>query len=713
MDRVFNMIKSSGKCSFKSIKNRIDIDESELVNILNKLKLEGKILQQGDKYILFPKDLFLGTVIVSLTGRYYVLYNDTKIMIDGNSIDKIRLNDTVSFKINDKNEAEIVTIVDRKLDTTTCEVVIINGKKWLIPFGKNDYFSFSRKIMDTLYEGDIILVKKNNHEFDYDNYEFIKKVGRRDDPTCEELATAIEYGFDNEYNDKYMKEVNALPTDVSKEETIGRADFRRQKAVTIDGANTKDMDDSLFAELLENGNIRLYVHIADVSHYVKIGSEIFKRACEKTTSLYLNNTVFHMLHPILAKGICSLNPNVDRLTKTVIMDIDKDGKIVNYEIKKSVINSKMKMVYEDVDKLLKGDKSTPKEYYEFKKELFTLYDVAARLEKRFVGTNGKLTFANDKDNISYNSDGSIKNITNVDDSISRKIVENTMIAANMCVAEFVFKRGFPMIFRVHEFPDLKVLNDAITALRKQGYNVRPIRDNTPQALQKVLNVLSKYKGFNVLSQMIVMTLKRARYSVENLGHYALGLLFYCHFTSPIRRLADLLVHMILDLILKDYHKIDEETIAMYEELFKQLAYDASRMERQADAAERFARRKSILKKLEKNKDEIYEASVVELGSRIKLIIDGVLTSIKARDLDQVFAYNRRKKFYYDRDTMERIKIGTKLSVKLTNVSSIGDMFNVKVIGLAPSEKEEIVETLRKAQNIEIEGTFRQIVYGLS
>ena len=406
-----------------------------------------------------------------------------------------------------------------------------------------------------------------------------------------------------------------------------------------------------------------------------------------------------MLHPKLAKGICSLNPGVDRLTKTVVMDIDKDGKIVDYKVQKSVINSKMKMVYEDVDEVLKESKKAPPEYLNFKKEIFTLYDAAMRLEKRYTYHNGKLTFASNEMEYVYNSDGSIKRQFPRESSLSRKIIENLMIAAGITVAEFISNLGFPMVYRVHEFPNIEEINNALIALRKQGYKTRILRDNDPHSLQKVLNNLSMQSGFNVISQMIVMKLKRARYSIINLGHYALGLLMYCHFTSPIRRLADLLVHTILDVILEHHEKIDKETIKMYEELFKNLAKHASDMERQADAAEHLASRKSVLHKLEKNMDQVYEANVVEVGSRIMLSIDGVLTSIKAHDLDSVFAYNRKKKYYYDRETNERIRVGTTLAVKLKSVSAYGEIFNVSVIGLADiketNEVDKKVKTLSR------------------
>lgn len=696
-ERIIDLIKEqNGKMTFRKLTKKIDIDTDELKKILKELKLDGKILQLEDKYMLFPNDLNMGIVSVSSFGNKYIFHNGEKVLLSSNFFDTCLLHDTVSFKINKRGEAEIVSIIDRQLGKMTSEVIDDNGKK-VIKANNGDMVNLDKEITDSLFVGDIILVEAiPSDTVGYNNYTFIRKLGRRDDPGIDDMAIALNYGFDNEYSDEYMEEVYALPTEVSDSDLVDREDYRNQASFTIDGAYTKDMDDGVYGEMLDNGNIRIYVHIADVSHYIKMDSKIFERACEKTTSLYLNNTVFHMLHYIISNGICSLNPNVDRLTKTVVMEIDKNGNIVNYDIQKSVINSKKKMVYDDVDEIIMNN-NVPEGYKEFEKSLYILYDAALRLEKRYVLKNGKINFANNELDIKYNSDGTIKSIDFMQESVARKIIENLMIAANETVANWFYAMEIPTVYRIHEYPNLAKVNNVIMELNHSGYNIKPIKDiSDSKSMQKILNVLANYQEYPIISGMLVMTMQRARYSTENLGHYALGLDAYLHFTSPIRRLADLLVHTMIDLVLVNYEKLNLETLNKYEELLEDLASKASQMERQADAAEKIAERRLILKTLEKNIDDIYEATIIEVGKKIKIRVEGVDTYINSHELDNVFTFDNKRKIYYDKDTGVHIKLGTKILVKLRNVSAVNDSYNVTILGI--SEHNDIKKKTLKKDN---------------
>ena len=693
-ERIIEIIKNSaGKVTFKKLSKQLTIDDCELRQLLQELKSAGQILQKDNTYTLFPEDLRIGTISLSSFGNKYIFYAGEKISVAADFFDACLLHDTVAFTVNKRGEAEIVSIVERTLGKMTCEVISEDGKK-MVKSSHGDDVDLAKEILDTLFPGDIILVNAQPSDVvGYNNYEFIKKIGRRDDPEIDDLAIALNYGFDNDYSPEYMEEVYKLPTEVSESELAGRVDYRQQRCFTIDGAYTKDMDDGVYGEMLENGNIRVYVHIADVSHYIKMGSKIFERACEKTTSLYLNNSVFHMLHYIIANGICSLNPSVDRLAKTVVMEIDQNGNIVDFDIQKSVINSQKKMIYEDVDELIMHG-NIPAGYEKFQKELYVLYDAAVRLEKRYVFKNGKINFASNELDKTYTADGKISHIELRHESASRKMIENLMIAANETVATWLSKMEIPTLYRVHEFPNLEKVNNVLEELRKNGYTVKPIKDiSNSKSMQKILNVLSGYQEYPIISGMLVMTMQRARYSVENFGHYALGLDAYLHFTSPIRRLADLLVHMMCELVLIDYEKLTPDVLGHYEEMLKELGSKASRMERQADAAERLAEQRLILKTLEANIGNIYEATIIETGKRIKIRIDGVDTFISCYQLDDVFAFDRTRKIYYDRDTGLHVKIGAKILVELKSVSSINGSYRVIVLGMA--EHNEVKKKLLK------------------
>ena len=694
MNEVLKIIKeNNGNITFKNILNKVNIPRDELLDIIKKMKLDGIILQVGNKYQIFPKDLKIGNVTITSNGRKYIYYNNEKISIVSNFLNDLILNDTVSFKLNKDNEAEVVTLIDRPLGRMTCEIKEIDGKKMVIPFHNGINFKFNNKILDTLYDGDIIVIEViPENIYELPEAKFISKLGRKDDPLIDDVAIALNYGFDNVYDEEYLHELEKYPTYVTDEDILDRVDYRNQHSFTIDGVNTKDMDDGVYGEKLDNDIIRVYVHIADVSHYVKPNSKVFERACDKTTSLYMNNSVFHMLHHIISNGICSLNPHSDRLTKTVIMDIDKDGNIVNYEIVKSVINSKKKMTYPDVDEVIMKNNVLP-EYAPFEKELYILYEAALRLEKRYVNELGKLNFHNNELSITYNEDGTIKKVANKENSLSMKIIENLMIAANETVANWFLTIDMPCVYRVHEFPNIDKVNNVIDSLNKSGYKIRQIRDvDNPKSMQNVLKILSGYEEFPIISQLLVMAMQRARYSVDNLGHYALGLPAYLHFTSPIRRLPDLLVHMMIDLIMINPEKITPEYLSEVTDKLKELAGHASKMERQADMAEAIAERREILHALARNKNAEYTASVIELGKKVKLRVEGVETEIDSHLLNKVFGYDSKRKRYYDRETGSHLKIGSKVLIKITSVDSINDNFTVQILGMPYKEEKKKVLT---------------------
>lgn len=679
-DKIYNIIIKTGKISLKKLIKKTGISEEEIKKIIKELKLDGYILELDNKYIPFPDDCYLGTIIETSSLRKYIEFNGQKIAISSDFYFDVILNDLVCFKLNQDNEADIVSIVDRPLSKMTCEVVNKNGKLNIIPYRQGIRVKLNKEDQNKLLDGDIILVSIPDGEIgEYYENKLIKKIGRRDDPYIQDRLIAINYGFDDDYSDEYLEEVSNMPNEVCDDDLNDRVDFRNQNCFTIDGKYTKDMDDGIYAEKLDNDIIRVYVHIADVSHYVKRDSLVFNRACEKGTSLYMNNSVFHMLHYIISNGICSLNPNVDRLTKTVIMDIDKDGKVINYDIVKSVINSKKKMVYDDVDFIL-NDMYIPYGYENFTNELKILNEAAIRLEKKYK-LNGKIDFANTELSMNYNDDGTINSINEPVNSPASKLIENLMICANETVAKWLFYMEMPTIYRIHELPELKKINELISTLNKQGYNIKYINNvDNPESLQIVIDKLRNYEGFNTLSQLFVMTMKRARYSVDNLGHYALALPAYLHFTSPIRRLPDLVVHMMCDFILTGYQDLENIDYNNLETKLNELAVHASTMERLADSAEAEANKRLIIDKMDTLIGEELEATVCELGKKIRIKLFDIDTYIDCKKLGENFIFDSKRKQFFDINTNQCIGIGSKIIVRLTSVNKFNNTFKIKLLG---------------------------------
>lgn len=681
-EKILILIKERNeKISFKELKNKLEIDTITLENLLLELKLDGKVLQVGNKYSLFPDGILIGDVSTTLSGNKVIFYNDEKIPIATNFFDAILLNDVVAFRINEHHEAEVVSVIDRRIKNITCEVVIEDGVKKVIPYHKGIKVNLDKNDMKELLDGDIILVDIDiNNDDEYCNAILVKKLAIKDSPNRKEIEIAINYGFDNDYSDEYMDELSKIPKNTLGEDLSNRTDYRNMVAFTIDGANTKDMDDGCSVEELSNGMIRVYVHISDVSHYVKSNSILFKRACEKTTSLYLNNSVFHMFHHILSNGICSLNQGEDRLTKTVIMDIDNEGYIHNTEIVKSIINSNKKMTYDDVDLVLEG-KEIPEGYMEYVNDINLLNMAAIRVRKR-MEENGSISFASNELEKKYDNDGKLISYHFMGESPARKLIEYLMIATNEEVAKYLLYSPLPAVYRIHEYPELKRVNEAIKAINELGKRIRPLRElDNPIALQKIQKMLQDDEDYQILSTILLKFMKRARYSVENMGHFALSLDAYTHFTSPIRRLPDLLVHMILDVLIQYPELIEAINGDELEQMLRELCDHASMMSRQADIAERDAEKASIIECMYKDIGKEFDGVVLDIGNQLKIRMNSIDVMIQPDSLGENFKYNKKKKLYYDMDNDIYLKLGAKVVVLLEDIVKSTNNIKIKVLGI--------------------------------
>ena len=683
-ENILNYIMSGkGKITFKELKRKFELDTITLNNYLLELKLNGDILQKGNRYGIFPNDLFIGDVSTSVNGSKVIFYNGNKIPVAKDSFNAVLYNDVVSFRINENNEAEIYSIIDRRIKNITCEVVIENGIKKVVPYHKDIIVNLSNQDVHNLLDGDIILVDidKDIENEEECNAIIVKKIGNKDDPNIEEISIALNYGFDNDYSDEYLDELKQLPTSISEEDVVGRYDFRKTKTFTIDGIYTKDMDDALGDPVMsENGDITFRVDISDVSHFVKADSVMFKRACEKTTSLYLNDSVFHMFHHILSNGICSLNQGEDRLTKSVIITVDVDGNIVNYEIVNSVINSDKKMTYDDVDKILK-DECVPDGYCEYVNDIKLLYEAACRIRKR-MERDGLISFSSNELDKKYDADGNLISYKKMEESPGRKLIEFLMIAANESVANFMLYSGLPGVFRVHEFPDLKKVNDAIRVINEMGKRIKKVKEiDNPIVIQKMLQSLKDDENYDFYSTIVLRFLKRARYSTENLGHFALALLAYCHFTSPIRRLADLLVHMILNVLIETPELIADIDYFKMESDLDSLCNNASKMERQADLAEQVAERTAIIKRMKQDIGEEFEGTILEVGNKLKIRIDSVDVYVDHNSFSSYIKYDKKRHMFYDYTNGLYLKVGTKLLVRLCDVDVINRNLKVSVLNV--------------------------------
>jgi len=589
------------------------INEEEIECEVSLLEKEGKIYKNcNGYYIVLDKDLKISTLYCSHKGRRYVTDNNTIFFVDSKDINGALDFDKVIFRPNEKNKtARVEKIIERQNDIVVAEVIsTINGKILsTINTPEKVNIHIRQGELEKYYDGDRLVVNVESYSTPNEiKGKIIEKLGNKKEPNIEEVTIAASRGFTTKYSKEYLDELAAIPDKVTDEDIKGRLDLRNDVIFTIDSESTKDMDDAISIKVLDNGNYQLGVHIANVSHYIKKGSAIYEDAIKRGNSAYFANSVIPMLHFDISNGICSLNEDVDRLTKSCIMEINKKGKVVNYYITDSVIHSKKKMTYEDINKIFE-DGVIISEYLPYYDSLKILKELTTILKEKHE-KDGYIAFASNEIKTIVDNNDETLGFKNIHQGIGQEMVEYSMIAANETVAGHVFWMRLPFIYRIHNEPREKRIEEAMEIAKKIGYRFSKIKDmGGSHLLQQVIKQLSVKEEFQALSQFFVKTMPRALYSTENIGHFALALDFYTHFTSPIRRGCDLIVHELLDLYDKDISYVN------FEELEDELAIISEHIsytERQADMVEYEINALRMVKYMRENIGKTYKARIHDI-----------------------------------------------------------------------------------------------------
>lgn len=527
----------------------------ELEKTLNILCMEAQIYYSDKKkrYTLFSNTNYMkGKLIVNPKGYGFVILDDNDkedIFINSRNMLDAKSNDIVLVEyINKHNKEGKVTKVIKRDESNLVglfdsengiDYVILDKKeygKYIIPKG------FSKGAVP----GHKVLVRRLFNGA-FNEAEVIKIIGHKNDVGIDILSYVYEYGFDPTYSDDVMAEVEKIPSEVSEEEMLSRTDLRDKIIFTIDGKDTKDIDDAISIEKIDNDKYILGVHIADVSHYVKKGSYLDDDAYERGTSVYLVDRVVPMLPHKLSNGICSLNPNVDRLAMSCVMEINGKGYVSNYQIFKSVIRSKKQMNYDDVNSILE-DNVIPSGYEEYVDTLRTMNELSNILRKKMV-RHGYIEFNIKEPKIIVDDSCHPVDIKICEQRTGEKLIENFMIVANETVAGFIEDKNLPGIYRVHDKPNKEKLIEYLKFLSIKGYNIKAdVNRFSPKDYQNIINKFKNDPARDILGTLAIQTMSKAKYSDINIGHYGIASKRYSHFTSPIRRYPDLTLHRLL----KDY-----------------------------------------------------------------------------------------------------------------------------------------------------------------
>lgn len=508
-------------------------------------------------------------------------------------------------------------------------------------------------------------------------------IGHVNDPGVDILSIIYKYNINVDFPDEVKSQVASMPMEVYESDLKGRRDLRDQVIFTIDGDDTKDIDDAISIEKLSNGHYRLGVHIADVSYYVKEGSPLDTEAMDRGTSVYLVDRVIPMLPHELSNGICSLNPNVDRLAMSCVMEFNNEGKQLDYEIFPSVIRSRIQMTYKKVNSVLEKN-IIPEGYEDYADDLKTMEELAEILRKAKV-KRGYIDFGVEEAKILVDENCVPTDVVLRERGMGENLIEDFMIAANECVATHIYFMNLPFIYRVHEYPKEEKIRSFLGFVSSLGYQVNGnIKDVKPTTMQAILKQLQDKPEYKILSSLLLRSMQKAVYKPENLGHYGLASKCYTHFTSPIRRYPDTTVHRLLRTYLVE-GKVDMQTIKKWEEKLVYIAEHSSERERASVDCEREVDDMKMAEYMEKHIGEEYEgmiSSITSFGMFVELdnLIEGL---VPLRDMKDFF--------HFDEERMTLT--GEKSHVKY----SIGERVVIKVVRASKEEKTIDFEVVRKVE----------------
>ena len=594
--------------------------------VFDDLQTRQEIYQTGkDKYTLNPfKEAEIqitrkGLILAKTDKETYEISEDQFNCLTGDKV-KIRITD-----FNQK-KGTIKEVLTRK--GTPAEVKIENGKKYAIVRNKENETKYELKTDENLVDGILIGIKLEKNRKDKQPVATLDRIfGHKNKPRLDEEIILYENNFNYEWPEEVKKEIKYIPSEVSEEEKKGRRDLRNIEIFTIDGDDTKDIDDAISLDKLENGNYLLGVHIADVANYVKEGTAIDKESYERATSVYMN-TVVNPMYPVeLSNGICSLNPETDRLAMTAEMEITPKGKVVNYDIFESVIHSRKQMTYKNVNKILKSEE-VPEGYEPFQ----------------------------------------------------NKLKEMFMLAANETVATHIYNMGIPSIYRDHDKPNEEKLKKVTEIIKNYGETFKTKgKVLSPKYLSSLLEELKETQKYETYCNMILRSLAKATYESYNIGHFSVGINSdkreaYTHFTSPIRRYPDTTVHRVLKMIFqmqteKLYSKEHKEKMAA-------IAKHSSIQEQNADKCERESNKMKTAEYMEnilkENQNEIYEGIIsgfAATGMYVQLpnLIEG---RVGYNTMDDFYHYDDEQEIIIGEKTGKIYRLGDKVTVKLTKASKM-------------------------------------------
>lgn len=691
-DELLKFFKEAGTkpLTIHELEDALNMDEAtqfkELVKALNELEEAGELVRTRKNRFGLPEkmNLIRGRIQMHAKGFAFLIPDDEEqkdIYINHADLASAMNKDLVLVRLEkkdtdgDRPEGAVIRILERAVtqvvgtfdDNRSFGFVIADDKR--IP---NDIF-IPKSSTNGAVSGHKVIARITKYPEGRMSAEgeIIHILGHKNDPGIDIISIIHKHGISIDFPEEVLDQAAHTAETVSEEEIKDRRDLREEVMVTIDGADAKDLDDAVMVKRLDNGNYKLGVYIADVSYYVEADTPMDKEAYERGTSIYLVDRVIPMLPHKLSNGICSLNPQVDRLTLSCEMEINTSGAVVNHEIFQSVINTTERMTYHDVNKILVDKDEALREKYQSLVPMFEhMEKLAAVLNGKRMG-RGAIDFDFKEAQVLVDEKGKAADVVLRERSVGERLIEEFMLAANETVAEHVHWMDVPFIHRIHEDPDEGKLQSFFEFVAGLGYAVKGKSNEVhPQALQKVIDSVKGKPEEMIVSKLMLRSMKQAKYDPNSIGHFGLATEFYTHFTSPIRRYPDLIVHRLIRTYLIN-KQMDKRTINKWKDSLPEIARHTSEAERTSVDAERET---DDLKKAEYMQDKIGEvftgviSSVTNFGLFVELenTVEGLIHVSYLTD--DYYHYDERSQALIGERTGNVYRIGDEVKVRVTSVN---------------------------------------------
>ncbi|QAS53780.1 ribonuclease R [Halobacillus litoralis] len=681
-------------------------DFKNLMKALNELEEEGELVRTRKNRFGLPEkmNLIRGRIQMHAKGFAFLIPDEEDkddVYIHHSDLNSSMNNDKVLVRIEKRKEdgtrpeGTVIRILERATtrvvgtyeSSRNFGFVIADDKRIpkdiFIPKGQTNGAADGHKV--------IVNITKFPEDRMSAEGEIVEILGHKNDPGIDIISIIYKHGIQVDFPEEVLEQAGDTPDEISEDEIKNRRDLRDETIVTIDGADAKDLDDAVMVKKLDNGNYKLGVHIADVTYYVDEGSSIDKEARERATSVYLVDRVIPMIPHRLSNGICSLNPQVDRLTLSCEMEIDSSGEVVGHEIFQSVIKTNERMTYKDVNSILEDeDPDLIKKYEDLVPMFREMEGLASTLRGKRMG-RGAIDFDFKEAGVIVDEEGKAVDVKLRERSVAERLIEEFMLAANETVAEHFHWMDVPFIHRIHQDPDEEKLQNFFEFVANMGYAVKGTADNIhPQALQKVLEEVKGSQEEMIISKLMLRSMQQAKYDPQGLGHFGLATDFYTHFTSPIRRYPDLTVHRLIRTYLVE-EKLDYKTRKHWKDQMPEIARHSSEMERAAVDAERET---DDLKKAEFMQDKIGEefegviSSVTSFGMFVELpnTVEGLVHVSTLTD--DYYSFREKEFAMIGERTGNIFRIGDEVTIRVTNVNLDERVVDFEIDGMKPRKERK-------------------------